>query len=68
MLLAKAANTSVPGGDRIAADIKGFWQWDRQRIAPLVRAFIRLDYQPKLWKTPKAVVLPKPGEPCYVRT
>ena len=50
MLLAKAANTSAPGGDRISADIiKDFSQWDKQRITQLVRAFARFEHQPKLW-------------------
>jgi len=42
-LLAKAANTSAPGDDRILAGIvKVFWQWDKQRIVQLARACIRL--------------------------
>ena len=56
MLLAKAANTSAPGDDRISADtIKVFWQWDRQRITQLMWACIRLGHHPKLWKTAKGV-------------
>jgi len=65
-LLAKAANTSAPGDDRISADIiKVFWQWETQRITQLVRACIRLGHHPKLWKTAKGVVIPKPGKPDY---
>ena len=67
-LLAKATNTSAPGDDRISAGIiKVFWQWDRQRITQLVRAYIRLGYHPKLWKTAKGVVIPKPGKPDYTK-
>jgi len=67
-LLAKAANTSAPGDDRISVDIvKVFWQWDRQRIVQLVRTCIRLGYHPKLWRTAKGVVIPKPGKPDYTK-
>jgi len=67
-LLAKAANTSALGDDRISADIlKIFWQWDRQRITQLVRACIRTGYHPKIWKTAKGVVIPKPGKPDYAK-
>ena len=31
----------------------------------LARACIRLGYHPKLWKTAKGVVIPKPGKPDY---
>jgi len=65
-LLAKAANTSAPGDGRIPAGIvKVFWQWDKQRIVQLARACIRLGYHPKLWKTAKGVVIPKPEKPDY---
>jgi len=65
-LLAKAANTAAPGDDRISADIlKVFWQWDRQRITQLVRACITTGYHPKIWKTAKEVVIPKPRKPDY---
>ena len=51
-LLAKAANMSAPGDDRISADIvKVFWQWNTQRFVQLVRACIRLGLHPTLWKT-----------------
>jgi len=67
-LLAKAANTAAPGDDRISADIlKVFWQWDQQRITQLVRACIRTGYHPKIWKTVKGVVIPKPGKPDYAK-
>jgi len=67
-LLAKAANTAAPGDDRISADIlKVFWQWDRQRITQLVRAYIRTGYHQKIWKTAKGVVIPKPGKPDYTK-
>jgi len=65
-LLAKGANTSAPGDDRISADtVKAFWKWDGQRIAQLVRACVRLGQHPKLWKTTKGVVIPKPVKPHY---
>ena len=65
-LLGKASNSSTPGDDRISADIvKVFWQWDRQHFTQLVRACIRLGHHPKLWKTAKGVVIPKPGKPDY---
>ena len=65
-LLAKAANTSAPGDDRISTDIvKVFWQWDTQRFVQLVRACIRLGHHPTLWKTARGVVIPKPGKPDY---
>jgi len=64
-LLAKAANTSVDD-DRISADtIKVFRRWDGQRVTQLVRGCIRLGHHPKLWKTAKGVVIPKPGKPDY---
>jgi len=67
-LLAKAANMAAPGDDRIAADIlKVFWQWDQQRITQLVRVCIRIGYHPKIWKTVKGVVIPKPGKPDYAK-
>ena len=67
-LLAKAANTSAPGDDRISADIlKVFWQWDQQRITQAIRACIRLGHHPELWKTAKGVVIPKPGKPDYLK-
>ena len=65
-LLGKASNTSAPGGDRISAGIvKVFWQWDQERFTQLVRSCIRLGHHPKLWKTAKGVVIPKPGKPDY---
>jgi len=67
-LLAKVANMAAPGDDRISADIlKVFWQWDQQRISQLVRACIRTGYHPKIWKTVKGVVIPKPGKPDYAK-
>jgi len=60
------ATNSAPGDDRIPAGIvKVFWQWDKQRIVQLARACIRLGYHPKLWKTAKGVVIPKPEKPDY---
>jgi len=65
-LLGKASNTSAPGEDQISADIvKVFWSWDPQRFVQLVRACIRLGHHPKLWKTAKGVVIPKPRKPDY---
>jgi len=64
-LLAKAANTSAPGDDRISAGIKVFWHWDPKRFVKMVRACIRLGHHPKLWKTAKGVVISKPGKPDY---
>ena len=67
-LLAKASNTSAPGGDRISTGIvKVFWHWDKQRVTQLVRACIRLGHHPNLWKTAKGVVIPKPGKPDYTK-
>ena len=65
-LLGKASNTSAPGSDRISAGIvKVFWQWDQERFTQPVRACIRLGHYPKLWKTAKGIVIPKPGKPDY---
>ena len=65
-LLGKASNTSAPGDDRISAEIlKVFWQWGEVRFTRLVRACIRLGHHPKLWKTARGVVIPKPGKPDY---
>jgi len=65
-LLKTAANTSAPGDDRISVGIiKVFCQWDEQRITQLVRACIRLGFHPRIWKTAKGVVIPKPGKPDY---
>jgi len=67
-LLANGSNTAAPGNDRISADIlKVFWQWDRQWITQLVRACIKTGYHPKIWKTGKGVVIPKPGKPDYAK-
>ena len=52
--------------DRISTDIvKVFWQWDPERFTQLVRAYIRLGHHPRIWKTAKGVVIPKPGKPDY---
>jgi len=65
-LLGKASKNSAPGDDRIsAAIVKVFWQWDKQQITQSVRVCIRLGHHPKLWKTAKRVVIPKPGKPDY---
>ena len=65
-LLGKAANSSAPGDDHISAGIlKVFWEWDQQRIVQLVRACIWLGHHPKLWKTGKGIVIPKPRKPDY---
>jgi len=47
--------------------VKVFWQWDRQRITQLVRACIWTGYRPKVWKTAKGVVIPRPGKPDYAK-
>jgi len=50
------------------ADIfKVFWQWDPERSTQLVRACIQLGHHPRIWKTAKGVVIPKPGTPDYSR-
>ena len=65
-LLGKASKTSASGGDHILADIvKVFWQWDPKRFTQLVRACILLGHRPRIWKTVKGVVIPKPGKPDY---
>ena len=67
-LLKAAGNASVPGDDRISADIvKVFWQWDEQRIAMLVRTCIRLGVHPAIWKIAKEIVIPLPRKPDYFR-
>jgi len=65
VLLGKTASTAAPGDDQISAGV--FWEWDPSRITQLVRACIRLGHHPRIWKTAKGIVIPKPGKPDYSR-
>jgi len=65
-LLRGVANTLAPGDNRISAGIvKVVSQRDEQQITQLVWACIRLEFHPGIWKTAKAVVIPKRGKPDY---
>ena len=65
-ILAGCSNQSVPGEDRMGAEVvKVLWQWDPERITNLVRLCVQVGTHPEGWKTAKGIVIPKPGKPDY---
>jgi len=65
-LPSKCSNQSASGPDKMSyAIIKRMFQWDPECICNLVTACIRQGYHPKVWRTAKGVVIPKPGKSDY---
>jgi hypothetical protein len=64
--LFRTATNKAPGPDRLGNSvIRLVWEWDKSRIAALVRASIRLGTHPRAWKVARGVTIPKPGKDDY---